>query len=127
MEADTRCQRSQQIPQDREIQNGDTRDNKDLHPDRGVGYVHRIQGRILSYTHPEPVQKIGKVSRPGSDLFKALPFGLSTAPMDLAIVTKEVKLMALQRGIRIHQYLDNRVVPARSHQSCPQHTANSSS
>ena len=37
--------------------------------------------------------------------FKALPFGLSTAPMEFTVVAKEVKLMALQRGIRIHQYL----------------------
>ena len=36
--------------------------------------------------------------------FKALPFGLSTAPMEFTVVAKEVKLMALQRGIRIHQY-----------------------
>ena len=34
--------------------------------------------------------------------FKALPFGLSTAPMEFTVVAKEVKLMALQRGIRIH-------------------------
>ena len=39
--------------------------------------------------------------------FKALPFGLSTAPMEFTVVAKEVKLMALQRGIRIHQYLDD--------------------
>ena len=37
--------------------------------------------------------------------FKALPFGLSTAPMEFTVVAKEVKLMALQRGIRIHQTL----------------------
>ena len=35
--------------------------------------------------------------------FKALPFGLSTAPMEFTVVAKEVKLMALQRDIRIHQ------------------------
>ena len=42
--------------------------------------------------------------------FKALPFGLSTAPMEFTVVAKEVKLMALQRGIRIHQYLDDWLV-----------------
>ena len=30
--------------------------------------------------------------------------------------------MALQRGIRIHQYLDDWLVWARSHQTCLQHT-----
>ena len=54
--------------------------------------------------------------------FKALPFSLSTAPMEFTVVAKEVKLMALQRGIRIHQYLDDWLVRATSHQTCLQHT-----
>ena len=54
--------------------------------------------------------------------FKSLPFGLSTAPMEFTVVAKEVKLMALQRDIRIHQYLDNWLVRATSHQTCLQHT-----
>ena len=54
--------------------------------------------------------------------FKALPFGLSTAPMEFIVVAKEVKLMALQGGIRIHQYLDDWLVRATSHQTCLQHT-----
>ena len=36
--------------------------------------------------------------------FKALSFGLSTAPLEFTVVAKEVKLMALHKGIRIHQY-----------------------
>ena len=59
--------------------------------------------------------------------FKALPFGLSTAPMEFTVVAKEVKLMALQRGIRIHQYLDDWLVRATSHQTCLQHTQTTSS
>ena len=54
--------------------------------------------------------------------FKALPFGLSTAPLEFTIVAKEVKLMALYKGIRIHQYLDDWLVRATSHQVCLQHT-----
>ena len=54
--------------------------------------------------------------------FKALPCGLSTAPMEFTVIAKEVKLMALQRGIRIHQYLDDWLVRARSHHTCLQHT-----
>ena len=38
------------------------------------------------------------------------------------MVAKEVKLMALQKGIRIHQYLDDWLVRAISHQTCLQHT-----
>ena len=50
--------------------------------------------------------------------FKALPFGLSTAPLEFTVVAKEVKLMALRKGIRIHQYLDDWLVRATSHQTC---------
>ena len=42
--------------------------------------------------------------------------------MELTVVTKEVKLMALHRVIRIHQYLDDWLVRARSHQTCFHHT-----
>ena len=54
--------------------------------------------------------------------FKPLPFGLSTAPMEFTVVAKEVKLMALQRGIRIHQYLHDWLVRASTHDTCLQHT-----
>ena len=52
--------------------------------------------------------------------FKALPFGLSTAPVEFTVVTQEVKLMALQRGIRIHQYLDDWLLRACTHDTCLQ-------
>ena len=54
--------------------------------------------------------------------FRALPFGLSTAPMEFTIVVKEVKLLAQNRGIRIHQYLDDWLVRAPSYQECLLHT-----
>ena len=38
------------------------------------------------------------------------------------MVAKEVKLMAIHKGIRIHQYLDDWLVIARSHQVCLRHT-----
>ena len=50
--------------------------------------------------------------------FKALPFGLSTAPMEFTVIAKEVKLMAIHKGIRIHQYLDDWLVRATSPQTC---------
>ena len=37
------------------------------------------------------------------------------------MVAKEVKLMAIHKGIRIHQYLDDWLVRATSHQVCLQH------
>ena len=54
--------------------------------------------------------------------FKALPFKLSTAPLKFTVIAKEVKLMAMHKGIRIHQYLDDWLVRARSHHICLQYT-----
>ena len=54
-----------------------------------------------------------------SNQFKALPFGLSTAPMEFTLVAKEVKLIALEKDIRI---LDNWLVRASFHQTCLQLT-----
>ena len=54
--------------------------------------------------------------------FKALPFGLSTAPMEFTVIAKEVKWLAMRQGIRIHQYLDDWLVRASSHRVCLQHT-----
>ena len=53
---------------------------------------------------------------------RALPFGLSTAPLEFTVVAKEVKLMATREGIRLHQYLDDWLVRASSHQDCLQRT-----
>ena len=38
------------------------------------------------------------------------------------MVAKEVKLMAIHKGIRIHKYLDDWLLRSRSHQVCLQHT-----
>ena len=53
---------------------------------------------------------------------KALPFSLSTAPIEFMVVAKEVKPIALQKSIRINQYLDDWLVRARSQQTCLQHS-----
>ena len=56
------------LPKHRVIQNGDPRDNKDLPTARGVGHLHRLQGRILPYTHSQSVQEVHAFSHPGSAL-----------------------------------------------------------
>ena len=54
--------------------------------------------------------------------FRALPFGLATAPLEFTKVVKEVKLMAQSRGIRIHQYLDNWLLRAPCRETCVNQT-----
>ena len=104
----------ERLPKHRVVQNGDPRDNKNLPTDRGVGHLHRLQGCILPHTNSQSRMYMCFHIQVRSDQFKALPFGVSTAPMEFTVVAKEVKLMALKRGIRIHQYLDDCLVRAMS-------------
>ena len=53
--------------------------------------------------------------------FKALLFRLSTAPMEFTMIAKEVKLMVIHKGIKIHHYLGDWLVRARAHRACLQH------
>ena len=55
------------LPKHRVVQNGDPRDNKNLPTARGVGHLHRLQGRILPYTNSQSVQEV-HVFSPGSVL-----------------------------------------------------------
>ena len=90
---------------------------------RGVGYLNGFQGCLFPHTNTGTIQEISEISHPGSDIpVQGLPFGLSTAPMEFTVIAKEVKLTAIHKGIRIHQYLDDWLVRARSHQACLQHT-----
>ena len=68
METHLRSEQSQQISQDRKIQDGDPRNYPDLPPDRGVGYVHRLQGRLLPHTHSSSLQKISEISCRGQNI-----------------------------------------------------------
>ena len=52
----------------RVVQDGDPRDNKNLPTGRGVGHLHRLQGRILPYTNSQSVQEVHAFSYPGSVL-----------------------------------------------------------
>ena len=52
----------------RVVQNGNTRDNKNLPTGRGVGHLHRLQGCILPYTNSQSVQEVRAFSHPGSVL-----------------------------------------------------------
>ena len=54
--------------------------------------------------------------------FVSLPFGLATAPLVFTSLVKEVKLLALQKGIRLHQYLDDWLIRAPSKEECHSQT-----
>ena len=50
--------------------------------------------------------------------FRALPFGIATAPLEFTRIAREVKLLLQNRGIRIHQYLDDWLLRAPTQQIC---------
>ena len=59
---------TEQLLQNTIIENGDSRDYKDLSPGRGVGDRYRFQRGILPYTNKQPVQEVHAFSYPGQDL-----------------------------------------------------------
>ena len=50
--------------------------------------------------------------------FKALPFGLATAPLEFTRIVKKAKLILQSRGIRVHQYLDDWLLRANTRHQC---------
>ena len=54
--------------------------------------------------------------------FTSLPFGLATAPQFFTMIVQEVKLMALTRGIRLHQYLGDWLIRAQSQEEAQKNT-----
>ena len=85
-----------------------------------MGHIARLQRCLLPHS-PKP--GFPKTFLEGQTLqFRALPFGLSTAPMEFTIVVKEVKLMAQAKGIRLHQYLDDWLIRSQTKESCSYQT-----
>ena len=65
--------------------------------------IHPLSRKYLRFCHRSQVFQ-----------FTSLPFGLATAPQVFTMIVKEVKLMALSRGLRLHQYLDDWLIRSQS-------------
>ena len=119
----SRSEQTESFPQGGEIRNGDTGNHQDIPLTRGVGHLNRFQGRLHPYTNTGTVQEIPEISCPRSDIpVQGSPLWSVHSTLGVHCKTKEVKLMAIHKGIRIHQYLDDWLVRATSHQACLQHT-----
>ena len=92
-----------------------SRIHQDLPDSRGMGSVDRSVGRLPSHPHPSSLKEIPKIL-PQVFQFTSLPFGLATAPQVFTMIVKEVKLMALSKGLRLHQYLDDWLIRSQSRQ-----------
>ena len=108
----------------RVVQDGDPRDNKNLPTGRGVGHIHRFQRRILPHTNSQSVQEVHEFSSPGSVLPVQSPtlFFYPQLPWSSQWWPKRSNSWHFQKGIRIHQYLDDWLVRASTHNICLQHT-----
>ena len=95
-----------------------TRDYQTLSAKRRMGHIAGFQQRLFQYPHTSKIKKIRFAYQGQIFQFKALPFGLSTVPMEFIRVVKEVKLMAQARGIRLHQYLDDWLIWSISRDEC---------
>ena len=79
-----------------------------------MGYLYRSHRRIPACTYPYPLSKISQI--PQQRRQSTLWFGYSSS--NFTSLVKEVKLLALQQGIRLHQYLDDWLIRAPSNEEC---------
>ena len=91
-----------------------------LPQERRVGHLYRSNGCLHACTYPYTFSKISQIP-PQKDItyqFISLPFSLAMAPLVFTSLVKELKLLALQQGIRLHQYLDDWLIHAPSKEEC---------
>ena len=73
--------------------------------------IHRNSRKYLRFCHRSQVFQ-----------FTSLPFRLATAPQVFTVILKEVKLMALSRGLKLHQYLDDWLIRSQSQEEAQVNT-----
>ena len=69
---------------------------------------------LPSRPHSPKLKEIPKVLPQVTGVPAHLPSRLATAPQVFTMIVKKVKLMALTREIRLHQYLDDWLIRAQS-------------
>ena len=80
-------------------------------------------GHLLPHSNTGTIREISEISHPGSDIpIQGSAIWSDHSTHEFTVVAKEVKLMAIHKGIRIPRDLDDWLVRARSHQTCLQHT-----
>ena len=73
--------------------------------------IHKNTRKYLRFHHSSQVFQ-----------FTSLPFGLAMAPLVFTMIIKEVKLMALTRGVRLHQYLHDWLIRVPSQEEAQVNT-----
>ena len=123
VEASHRLKQAQHFSTCRKVQNGNSRVHQDLPDSRGMGIIDRSVGRLLHIPiHPNSRKYLRFCYKSRVFLFTSLPFRLATAPQVFTMIVKEVKLMALSRGLRLHQYLDDWLIRSESQEEAQVNT-----
>ena len=112
---------SESLPQGGKLQDGDTGNHQNLSPTRGVGYVHRLQGRLLPHPYTGTVQEISQIPCTGSDIPVQSPTLWSVhSPHGIHGSDKGSKTDGHTEGYKNPP--DDWLVRAKSPQACLQHT-----
>ena len=123
MEASHRPKQAQHFSTRRKVQNGNSRVHQDLPDSRGVGIIDRSIGHLPTHPHPSKLKEIPKVLLQVTGVPIHLPpIWTSHSPQVFTMIVKEVKLMALSRGLRIHQYLDDWLIRSQSQEEAQVNT-----
>ena len=104
MVAHLRPKQSESFPQVRKVQDGDTGNHQNISTKRRMGNLHRLQGCLLPHSDTGTVQEVPQILYPGTDLpVQSTAVWSVDSSHGVTIIAKEVKLMAIHKGIRIHQ------------------------
>ena len=123
VEASNRLKQAQHFSIRTKFQNGNSRVHQDLPDSRGMGIVDRPVGHLPTYPHPPKLKEIPKVLPQVTGVPVHLPpFGTSHSPQVFTMIVKEVKVMALSRGLRLHQYLDDWLIRSQSQEEAQVNT-----
>ena len=93
-----------------------------LIPGEWVSSIDLSDAYIHIPIHPNSRKYLRFCHRSQVFQFTSLPFGLATAPQVFTMIVKEVRLMALSKGIRLHQYLDDWLIRAQSQEEAQVNT-----
>ena len=93
-----------------------------LIPGEWVSSIYLADTYLHIPIHPKSRKYLRFCHRSQVFQFTSLPFGLATAPQVFIMIVKEVKLMALSRRIRLHQYLDDWLIRAQSQEEAQVNT-----
>ena len=115
VETSHRLKQAKSIPEDRKIQDGDPRINKNILEYRGMGHINRPARRLPPYSNSPKIPKIPAICTQVSDLSVHLS-SIRARPSSSSIHhdSKRGKTHGLITGIRIHQYLDDWLIRAQS-------------